>query len=73
MLSAYCIGNATGPFMWQAKYKPRSDLHVTNMSNSFSHRHQGSYSVDYHRHLLSDMFGAALSPSLPYGPRKQAP
>jgi len=23
MLSAYCIGNATGPFMWQAKYKPR--------------------------------------------------
>jgi ACS family allantoate permease-like MFS transporter len=23
MLSAYCIGNAAGPFMWQAKYKPR--------------------------------------------------
>ena len=23
LLSAYCIGNATGPFMWQAKYKPR--------------------------------------------------
>ena len=25
MLSAYCIGNAAGPFMWQAKYKPRCD------------------------------------------------
>ena len=24
MLSAYCIGNAAGPFLWQAKYKPRS-------------------------------------------------
>ncbi|EIM88617.1 MFS general substrate transporter [Stereum hirsutum FP-91666 SS1] len=23
MLSAYCIGNAAAPFMWQAKYKPR--------------------------------------------------
>ena len=23
MLSAYCIGNAAGPFMWRAKYKPR--------------------------------------------------
>ena len=23
MLSAYCIGNAAGPFMWNAKYKPR--------------------------------------------------
>ena len=23
MLSAYCIGNAVAPFMWQAKYKPR--------------------------------------------------
>lgn len=23
MLIAYCIGNAAGPFMWQAKYKPR--------------------------------------------------
>lgn len=23
MLSAYCIGNSAGPFMWQAKYKPR--------------------------------------------------
>lgn len=23
MLSAYCIGNAAGPFMWQAQYKPR--------------------------------------------------
>ena len=22
-LSAVCIGNAVGPFMWQAKYKPR--------------------------------------------------
>lgn len=26
MLSAYCIGNAVGPFMWQASYKPRSVL-----------------------------------------------
>ncbi|KAF9033213.1 hypothetical protein BJ165DRAFT_1417542 [Panaeolus papilionaceus] len=24
MLSAYCIGNSAGPFMWQAKYKPRN-------------------------------------------------
>lgn len=23
MLSAYCIGNSAGPFMWQAQYKPR--------------------------------------------------
>lgn len=23
MLSAYCIGNAAGPFMWQSQYKPR--------------------------------------------------
>ena len=23
MLSAYCIGNAAGPFMWQERYKPR--------------------------------------------------
>ena len=23
MLSAYCIGNAAGPFMWKAQYKPR--------------------------------------------------
>ena len=23
MLSAYCIGNSAGPFMWQAKYRPR--------------------------------------------------
>jgi len=27
MLSAYCIGNAVAPFMWQAKYKPRN--HIT--------------------------------------------
>ncbi|TRM58593.1 major facilitator superfamily domain-containing protein [Schizophyllum amplum] len=26
MLSAYCIGNAAGPFMWQAKYKPRNHI-----------------------------------------------
>ncbi|TFK33346.1 MFS general substrate transporter [Crucibulum laeve] len=25
-LSAYCIGNAAGPFMWQAKYKPRNHI-----------------------------------------------
>jgi len=24
MLSAYCIGNAVGPFMWKAQYKPRN-------------------------------------------------
>ena len=23
MLSAYCIGNAVAPFMWQEQYKPR--------------------------------------------------
>lgn len=23
MLIAYCVGNAAGPFMWQAKYEPR--------------------------------------------------
>ncbi|KAH9958005.1 major facilitator superfamily domain-containing protein [Russula dissimulans] len=26
MLSAYCIGNAAGPFMWQDKYKPRNHI-----------------------------------------------
>jgi hypothetical protein len=26
MLSAYCIGNAAGPFIWQAKYKPRNHI-----------------------------------------------
>ncbi|KAG1838582.1 MFS general substrate transporter [Suillus subalutaceus] len=24
MLSAYCVGNALGPFMWQTQYKPRN-------------------------------------------------
>ncbi|KAG6334445.1 hypothetical protein ID866_4646 [Astraeus odoratus] len=26
MLSAYCIGNATGPLMWKAQYKPRNHI-----------------------------------------------
>jgi len=26
MLSAYCIGNAAGPFMWQDRYKPRNHV-----------------------------------------------
>ncbi|KAI0759893.1 major facilitator superfamily domain-containing protein [Irpex lacteus] len=26
MLSAYCVGNAAGPFMWQAKYTPRNHI-----------------------------------------------
>jgi ACS family allantoate permease-like MFS transporter len=26
MLSGYCIGNAAGPFVWQAKYKPRNHI-----------------------------------------------
>jgi len=26
MLCAYCIGNSAGPFMWQAKYKPRNHV-----------------------------------------------
>ncbi|EPQ50480.1 MFS general substrate transporter [Gloeophyllum trabeum ATCC 11539] len=26
MLSAYCVGNAAGPFMWQQKYKPRNHV-----------------------------------------------
>jgi len=26
MLSAYCIGNAAGPFMWQAQYRPRNHI-----------------------------------------------
>ena len=26
MLSAYCIGNAAGPFMWQQKYRPRNHV-----------------------------------------------
>ncbi|EIW74735.1 MFS general substrate transporter [Coniophora puteana RWD-64-598 SS2] len=26
MLSAYCIGNAAGPFMWLQKYKPRNHV-----------------------------------------------
>ncbi|KAJ7081269.1 MFS general substrate transporter [Mycena epipterygia] len=26
MLGAYCIGNSAGPFMWQARYKPRNHV-----------------------------------------------
>jgi MFS family permease len=26
MLSAYCIGNAAGPFMWQERYRPRNHI-----------------------------------------------
>jgi len=26
ILSAYCIGNAVAPFMWQARYKPRNHI-----------------------------------------------
>ena len=26
VLIAYCIGNAAGPFLWQAKYKPRNQV-----------------------------------------------
>jgi len=26
MLSAYCVGNAAGPFMWLQKYKPRNHI-----------------------------------------------
>ncbi|KAF9255327.1 MFS general substrate transporter [Marasmius fiardii PR-910] len=26
MLCAYCVGNATAPFMWQEKYKPRNHV-----------------------------------------------
>lgn len=26
MLSAYCIGNAAGPFMWKTQYKPRNHV-----------------------------------------------
>ncbi|EPQ50298.1 MFS general substrate transporter [Gloeophyllum trabeum ATCC 11539] len=26
MLSAYCVGNAAGPFMWQQRYKPRNHV-----------------------------------------------
>ncbi|KAJ7050651.1 MFS general substrate transporter [Mycena amicta] len=26
MLSAYCIGNSAGPFMWQQRYKPRNRI-----------------------------------------------
>ncbi|KAK7013848.1 MFS general substrate transporter [Favolaschia claudopus] len=26
MLGAYCVGNAAGPFMWQAQYKPRNHV-----------------------------------------------
>ncbi|TFK61073.1 MFS general substrate transporter [Pluteus cervinus] len=26
MLSAYCVGNAAGPFMWQNKYRPRNHV-----------------------------------------------
>ncbi|KAF8259246.1 hypothetical protein EI94DRAFT_1752060 [Lactarius quietus] len=26
ILSCYCVGNAAGPFMWQAKYKPRNHV-----------------------------------------------
>jgi len=26
MLGAYCVGNAAGPFMWQARYQPRNHI-----------------------------------------------
>jgi len=26
MLGSYCLGNSAGPFMWQAKYKPRNHI-----------------------------------------------
>jgi len=26
MLSAYCVGNSAGPFMWQEKYRPRNHI-----------------------------------------------
>ncbi|KAJ6627716.1 MFS general substrate transporter [Mycena sp. CBHHK59/15] len=26
LLGAYCVGNSAGPFMWQAKYKPRNHV-----------------------------------------------
>ncbi|KAH7913605.1 MFS general substrate transporter [Hygrophoropsis aurantiaca] len=26
MLSAYCVGNAAGPFMWEQQYKPRNHI-----------------------------------------------
>ncbi|CAA7262313.1 unnamed protein product [Cyclocybe aegerita] len=26
MLSAYCIGNSAGPFMWQSQYRPRNHI-----------------------------------------------
>ncbi|KZT03216.1 uncharacterized protein LAESUDRAFT_762192 [Laetiporus sulphureus 93-53] len=26
MLIAYCVGNAAGPFMWEAKYTPRNHI-----------------------------------------------
>ncbi|KIK43685.1 hypothetical protein CY34DRAFT_803520 [Suillus luteus UH-Slu-Lm8-n1] len=26
MLSAYCVGNAAGPFMWKSQYKPRNHI-----------------------------------------------
>ncbi|KIJ61693.1 hypothetical protein HYDPIDRAFT_31026 [Hydnomerulius pinastri MD-312] len=26
MLSAYCVGNAAGPFLWKAQYKPRNHV-----------------------------------------------
>ena len=38
MLIAYCIGNAAGPFMWQAQYEPRyvfTHCNVVPISDAF--------------------------------------
>lgn len=36
MLIAYCVGNATAPFMWQAKYVPRC---VSTLASSLRNAH----------------------------------
>jgi len=51
MLSAYCIGNSAGPFMWQAQYRPRYALAFFNCGLKLMHTQQ-SRPLDCHWNLL---------------------
>jgi len=59
MLSAYCIGNSAGPFMWQQKYKPRSAREIFLSFGELPQTHsillQKPRSLDHNRNLLRSM------------------
>ena len=53
MLIAYCVGNATAPFMWQEQYKPRYVFTLAHYLPVCSCRAlQQPCAVDDHRHRL---------------------